>query len=130
MGELRHEDYAELLRYRTALRRFLHWSEEKARAGGLTASQHQLLLAIKGHDDPAGPTVGEVAEYLQLRHNSAVELADRAARGGFVERIRDTEDQRVIRLRLTEHGEEKIRLLSEAHLDELSRVDGLAPPRG
>jgi DNA-binding MarR family transcriptional regulator len=130
LAELRHDDYAELLSYRTALRRFLRWSEEQARSAGLTAAQHQLLLAIKGHEAPAGPTVGEVAEYLQLRHNSAVELVDRAARGGYVERNRDSADQRVIRLRLTELGEEKIGLLARAHLDELRRVDGLAPPRG
>lgn len=130
MGELGHEDYAELLRYRTALRRFLRWSEDQARAEGLTATQHQLLLAVKGHDDPRGPTVGEVAEYLQLRHNSTVELVDRAAHAGHLQRSRDADDQRVIRLALTEPGEEKIRALSEAHLDELRRVDGLAPPRG
>jgi DNA-binding MarR family transcriptional regulator len=126
---MRHEDYAELLRYRNALRRFLRWSEEQARAAGLTGAQHQLLLAVKGHDDPAGPTIGEVAEHLQLRHNSAVELVDRAARAGFVERSRDSADQRVMRLRLTELGEEKIQLLSRTHLDELRRVDGLSPPR-
>jgi DNA-binding MarR family transcriptional regulator len=129
MAGMRHEDYAELLRYRNALRRFLRWSEDQARAAGLTGAQHQLLLAVKAHEGPAGPTIGEVADHLQLRHNSAVELIDRTARGGFVERSRDSADQRVIRLRLTELGEEKIRLLSRTHLDELRRVDGLSPPR-
>ena len=128
MGELGHEDYAKLLRYRTTLRRFLGWSEEQAQSAGLTAAQHQLLLAVKGHDNPAGPTVGELADYLVLRHNSAVELVDRAQKGGYVERARDPDDQRVIRLRLTELGEENIRQLSRAHLDELSRLDGLVPP--
>ena len=69
-----------LLEFRTGLRRFLHWSEEQARAAGLTAAQHQLLLAVRGHD--GGPTIGEVAEQLLLRHHSAVELVDRAERPG------------------------------------------------
>ena len=30
-------------------------------AAGLTSAQHQLLLAIRGHGDPHGPTIGEVA---------------------------------------------------------------------
>jgi DNA-binding MarR family transcriptional regulator len=127
-GGLQESDYAKLLRYRTALRRFLRWSEEQAQAAGLTASQHQLLLAIKGHDEPSGPTVGDVADYLALRHNSTVELVDRAERGGYVERRRDHDDQRVIRLRLTQLGESQIRELSRAHLDELRRLDELNPP--
>jgi DNA-binding MarR family transcriptional regulator len=128
MGDLRQENYAKLLRYRTALRRFLRWSEEQANAAGLTTAQHQLLLAVKGHEDPAGPTVGEVADYLALRHNSAVELVDRAQDGGYVERSRDPEDNRIVRLRLTERGEEQIRELSRAHLAELRRLSGLNPP--
>lgn len=127
MGELAQDDYAKLLRYRSALRRFLRWSEEQASSAGLTSSQHQLLLAVKGHDNPEGPTVSEIAEYLALRHHSAVELIDRAQSGGYVERSRDPEDDRVIRLRLTELGEACIRELAEAHLAELRRLDDLNP---
>jgi hypothetical protein len=61
------EDYRRLLELRTGLRRFLRWSEQHAEAAGLTPSQHQLLLAIRGHDDPRGPTVGDVAGYLAPR---------------------------------------------------------------
>jgi DNA-binding MarR family transcriptional regulator len=116
------EDYARLLRFRTALRRFLHWSEEQARSAGLTPAQHQLLLAIKGHGERPGPTVGEVAEYLALRHHSAVGLVDRAEAAGLVERRRDEKDHRVVHLCLTASGEARIRRLSEAHLAELERL--------
>ena len=63
--------YQELLAFRTALRRFLRWSEQQAAAAGVTGQQHQLLLAIRGHDGPGAPTVGDVAEHLLLRHHSA-----------------------------------------------------------
>ena len=76
------EDYRRLLELRTGLRRFLRWSEQHAEAAGLTPAQHQLLLAIRGHDDPRGPTVGDVAGYLMLRHHSAVGLVDRAEKAG------------------------------------------------
>ena len=69
---LRDADYEDLLSLRTGLRRFLRWSEQQAEAAGLTPAQHQLLLAVRGHADPRGPTVGEVADYLLLRHHSAV----------------------------------------------------------
>jgi DNA-binding MarR family transcriptional regulator len=96
---LRDEDFARLLAFRDGLRRFLSWSESQAGAVGLTASQHQLLLAVRGHGSP--PSIGEVAGHLLLRHNSAVELVDRAVAAGLVERIGDDEDHRVVRLRLT-----------------------------
>lgn len=115
-------EYAKLLRFRSSLRRFLHWSEEQARAAGLTPAQHQLLLAIKGHAGERGPTVGEAAEYLSLRRHSAVGLVDRAEAAGLVERHRDDADHRIVRLRLTPAGEARIRSLSKAHLKELAQL--------
>jgi DNA-binding MarR family transcriptional regulator len=112
-------DYAALLNFRTALRRFNRWSEDQAAAVGLTHTQHQLLLAIKGHADRRGPTVGDVAEYLLIRHHSAVELVSRTKALGFVERGKDEADGRIVRLTLTADGEEAIRSLTALHLSEL-----------
>jgi DNA-binding MarR family transcriptional regulator len=122
------DDYAKLLSFRSDLRRFLHWSEEQARATGLTPSQHQLLLAIRGHRGPDGPTIGEAAEYLALRHHSAVGLADRAEKAGYVERSRDPDDHRVIRLQLTAAGRALIQRLSRAHIEELRRLRSFTLP--
>ncbi|MGE3618828.1 MAG: MarR family winged helix-turn-helix transcriptional regulator [Acidimicrobiia bacterium] len=119
-SRLRDQDFARLLSFRDGLRRFLHWSEEQARSVGLTASQHQLLLAVRGHGGP--PSIGEVAEHLLLRHHSAVELVDRAATAGLVERIHDADDNRVVRVRLTPDGTARIEALGGAHLEELSRL--------
>jgi DNA-binding MarR family transcriptional regulator len=124
------DDYAALLQFHTVLRQFQRWSEVQARGAGVPPAQHQLLLAVKGHDDPAGPTIGAVAEYLALRHHSAVELADRAQKTGHVQRERDADDHRVIRLRLTTSGEDLIRLLSVAHLAELDRLGSLFSASG
>jgi len=113
-------DFERLLAFRDGLRRFLRWSEEQARGVGLTGPQHQLLLAVRGHGHP--PSIGEVAEHLLLRHHSAVELVDRAERAGLVARHPDPDDQRVVRLRLTAEGEARLVALTEAHLEELSRL--------
>lgn len=117
-----HEDYARLLALRNGLRRFLRWSEQQAEMAGLTPNQHQLLLAIRGHDDPRGPTIGEVADYLLLRHHSTVELVDRADSAGLVSRHRDPDDHRVVRLSLTDDGAERLSALSALHLEELDRL--------
>ncbi len=74
--EVTDADFARLLAFRTGLRRFLHWSDAQAKQAGLTGAQYQLLLAIRGQD--GRPSVGDVAAHLLLRHNSAVELVDRA----------------------------------------------------
>jgi len=128
--------YTQLLDFRDGIRRFLHWSEEQARSVGLTAAQHQLLLAIRGHrdpqlDDPADerqpprlrpPTIGDVAAHLLLRHHSAVELVGRALAAGLVERIADEDDLRVVRLKLSADGERRLAALSRQHLEELARL--------
>lgn len=122
MAELTQRDYASLLEFRTALRRFERWSEQQAKAVGLTPAQHQLLLAIKGHPDERGPTVGEVADYLTVRHHSAVGLIDRAVQAGLVVRVRDAADSRAVRLTLSELGAHRISALSELHLAEIGRL--------
>lgn len=116
------QQYRDLLRFRTALRRFLYWSDEQASAAGLTAQQHQLLLAIRGHDGDARPTMTEVAEHLLLKHHSVVELVDRAERGGYVVRAVDKDDRRIVRLALTPSGRRVLERLSAAHLQELTRL--------
>jgi DNA-binding MarR family transcriptional regulator len=115
-------DYQRLLEFRTGLRRFLHWSEEQAQAAGVSPAQHQLLLAIRGHRDARGPTIGDVADYLLLRHHSAVELVDRAEGAGLVRRRHDRDDHRVVRLQLTARGAEKLRRLTAGTLEELNRL--------
>jgi DNA-binding MarR family transcriptional regulator len=124
---LRNADYEDLLALRTGLRRFLRWSEQQAGAAGLTPAQHQLLLAVRGHPDRRGPTVGEAADYLLLRHHSAVGLVDRAVSAKLVKRVRDPEDHRVVRLQLTAAGSKRLEALSEASLEELGRLGRTLP---
>lgn len=115
-------DYEALLAFRTALRRFNSWSEAQAKKVGLTHAQHQLLLAVKGHAGPDAPTITDVADYLLLRHHSAVELVDRVQAADLLTRTRDGNDARIVRLALTEKGEECIAQLTELHLAELRQL--------
>lgn len=122
MSGLDQQDYERLLAFRTGLRRFLSWSGQQAEAAGITPAQHQLLLAIRGHPDPRGPTIGEIAGYLLVRHHSAVELIDRAATAGLVARRADSEDGRTVRIALTGDGRKRLERLAAAHLEELDRM--------
>jgi DNA-binding MarR family transcriptional regulator len=122
MDHVDETDYQRLLELRTGLRRFLRWSERQAEAAGVTPAQHQLLLAVKGHPDPRGPTIGDVAGYLLLRHHSAVGLVDRAEKAGLLTRRQDPHNHSAVRLRLTARGSERLEALSELHLEELANL--------
>lgn len=120
--DLSDADYARLLSFRDALRRFQRWSEEQAAAADLTPAQHQLLLVVRASGGAGGPTIGDVAEHLLLRHHSAVGLADRCVAAGLVRRVPDAGDHRVVRLRLTRSGAARLRRLAAPHLEELRRL--------
>jgi len=120
--ELSDDLYRRLLALRSGLRRFQHWSEAQAKAAGLTPAQHQLLLAVRGNDDPAGPTISDLADSLLLRHHSVVGLVDRAEAAGLLRRKRDSEDHRAVRLKLTPLGERRLAALSALHVEELRRL--------
>jgi DNA-binding MarR family transcriptional regulator len=114
--------YEQLLRLRTGLRHFLHWSEEQAVAHGLTPAQHQLLLAMRGSSSRRGPTVGELSQALVLCHHSVVGLVDRAQRAGLVTRRRDPARHSLVRVRLTDRGRKALRGLALVHLREIAEL--------
>ena len=122
------DDYRALARFRRALRTFQRFSETAARRGGLTPAQHQLLLAIRGSASDAGPSVGEVAEALLVRHHTASELVDRAQQLGLVERSRSDQDGRRVQLRLTREGRQVLEGLTAVHLEELGGLGRLLDP--
>jgi DNA-binding MarR family transcriptional regulator len=119
--KLRDDEYQALARLRYLLRVFLRFSEDAARDEGLTPQQHQLLLAIRGFSGGHAPTVGEVADMLQLQQHSVVELVDRAVEAGLVTRAADVSDRRRQHLMLTAEGEGHLARLAPLHQAELRR---------
>jgi DNA-binding MarR family transcriptional regulator len=116
------QDFEALARFRFGIRRYLRFSEETVRRHGVTPQQYQLLLALKGFPGRDWALVRELAERLQLRHHSVVELVDRAQREGLVRRAADPDDARAVRVLLTGPGEELLGRLSALHRDELRRM--------
>jgi len=117
--QLASSDYQALAELRFQIRRFLHFSEQAARRAGLEPQQHQMLLAVRGLPRAMRPRVAELAERLQIRHHSAVELADRLATAGYIRRRRGERDGREVLLELTSKGEKVLRELSLDHKAEL-----------
>jgi DNA-binding MarR family transcriptional regulator len=118
----RDEDYQRLLAFRTELRDFLRWSEQAAHSAGLTPALHQLLLVVRGHPATDGPTIGQAAEALHIRHHSVVELAQRAEVGGLLTRQRDAADHRQVHLHLTGRGRTQLQSLTSQHLTRIKTL--------
>src|SRR5690349_3233641 len=110
--EITYAEYQALAEFRYRLRRFIHFSEQAAREAGLEPQQHQLLLALRGFPEDQPVTIGDLADRLLLHHHSTVELIDRSAKQGFVERQRDDVDRRRVIIRLTPAGAAVLRDLS------------------
>jgi DNA-binding MarR family transcriptional regulator len=116
------KDIEKLAAFRYALRRFVRFSEEAVRPLGLEPQQHQALLAVEGFPGRDRVTLGELAEQLQIRPHSAVGLADRLEKLGYLERERDARDRRRVHLALTPAGREVLERLSAVHREELRRI--------
>jgi DNA-binding MarR family transcriptional regulator len=115
-------DFEALADFRYEIRRFLNFSEQAARAAGIEPHQHQALLVIKGLPRDQKPTVGLLAERLQVRHHSAVELSDRLEKQGLIRRSRSESDRREVLLALTPRGEKLLEKLTLSHRAELRTV--------
>jgi DNA-binding MarR family transcriptional regulator len=119
MKKLTLSDYQALAEFRYQIRRFLHFSEEVVKRAGLERGQYQLMLAIKGMPAGVRPRIRELADRMQIRHHSAVELVNRLEAGGFVDRTRGQEDRREVLLALTAAGEKILSELALHHHEEI-----------
>ena len=115
-------DFETLAEFRYLMRQFGAFSAGAARQAGLTAQQHQVLLAVKGFPGREQVTIGELAERLNLRHHSVVGLVDRLMRRGLMARRADEADRRKVRIALTAEAEGLLLGLTLAHRDELRRL--------
>ena len=112
-------EYRALAEVRHQIRRFLSFSEASARSVDLEPQQHQLLLAIRGLPAGAEPTIGRLAERLQLQHNSAVDLVNRSVEKQLVRKKSSPLDGRQVHVEVTARGLRVLEKLAVAHRTEL-----------
>lgn len=112
-------EYLALGEFRYQLRRFLRHMEEASRLLGANPQQYQLILAVKGLPRDVLPTISQLAERMQLNHNSMVELVDRCEENNLLRRTRSAGDRRQVTLSITPEGETLLRKLGVAARQEL-----------
>lgn len=112
---------AALAEFRYRLRAFLSYSEAASERAGIQAQQYQLMQVIASLPDGQQASISYIADRMLLRHNSTVELVDRAEKAGLVERRNDPKDLRRSLVSVTPHGEKLLRELVPGHIEELRR---------
>lgn len=85
----------------------------------ITPPQFNALVTIIRHDDL---TMGSLCRHLFLASSTVTDLIDRMERNGLVERVRDSRDRRVIRLRAKSRGRAMLREVMRARLEYLSEI--------
>src|SRR5260370_31695848 len=98
-------EFRALAEFRYQIRQFLNGSEKAARAAGLEPQQYLFLLAVRGLPAGREATIRELAERMQLRHHSAVEMVNRMERAQLLPRERSDTDPRQGLLHLPPRGE-------------------------
>lgn len=117
-------ELCELAEFRYKLRSFLSFSEIATERYGIQAQQYQLMQVIGALKNGEQASISYLAERMLLRHNSTVELVDRAERAGLVARHNDAKDLRKSIVKLTPQGEDILRKLIAEHVSELKRISG------
>jgi len=126
MKRLTLADYQALAEFRYQIRKFLHFSELAVEMAGLERGQYQLMLAIKGMPAGIRPRIRDIANRMQIKHHSAVELINRLESRGYVRRARAQADRREVLLALAPKGERVLAELALHHRQELrSAAPGL-----
>ncbi len=120
MNSLSPEDYEALAELRYLGRKFLRFSKDLLRAKvGLNPEQYEALLAIKAFPGKR-LTISQLSERLQVKHHSAVNIADRLSERKLIRRQAGEQDRRERHLELTDKGEKLIEELATVHYTELS----------
>ena len=113
------EKLSDLAEFRYQLRKVLSFSENVSESRGIPAQQYQLLQIVAAVPEGQESSISYIAERMMVRHNSAVELVDRAEKSGLVRRVADESDHRRSLLEVTERGGEVLTELVAKHLHEI-----------
>ena len=112
-------EFRSLAEFRYQIRVFLKGSEDAARKAGLEPQQYLFLLALRGFPAGTAATLRGLAERMQLRPHSVVELVDRLEKRSLLRRVRSRDDRREVIVHLTPRGEKILTRLAKQRINEL-----------
>jgi len=96
-----HQTYSSIFKYE---------DKEFAKVG-ITPQQHAILMAIKNNNDSITPSI--LADWFERDANSITLIIDRMEKTGFVNRARDDNDHRMMKITMTKKGERALNKSAE-----------------
>lgn len=121
-GAAEKQRFEALSDFRFRLRSFLRFSEDAARAEGITVLQYQLMLHTQGFAGRQWASIGEIAERLQAQPHGVVALVSRCEEAGLVKRQTSKIDRRQVEVHLLALGRKKLARLALQHADQLAEL--------
>ncbi len=85
----------------------------------ITPPQFDALIYLYEFGDL---TIGELSSKLYLAYSTTTDLVDRMERNDLVERVRDSNDRRVVRLHMKQNGREMIEKVLIARREHLAHA--------
>ncbi|MCU1393963.1 MAG: MarR family transcriptional regulator [Ilumatobacteraceae bacterium] len=89
---------------------------------GLEAWEYDLLAALRRTGAPFELTAGELLSALMITSGAVTNRIDRLEQRGYVRRLKDADDRRVVRVQLTPAGRRVIDAALPDHLDNESTI--------
>ena len=95
------------------LKRFLHLDLKLKLIDGLTRSEQELLIMLVMNFDETKKvsTVTEISNLLQITAAGVTQLINPLEKAGFIERLPDPHDRRIVRIGLTDKGKSESAVL-------------------
>jgi DNA-binding MarR family transcriptional regulator len=115
-------EHVGLSRFRTALARFLRFSERSARNAGITPTQYLVLLHLGGAPDRDWATVGELAARLHASAHGTTALVGRCCAAGLTRKRRHQADSRRVEVHLTARGRKLLNRVAVRNRAELQSL--------
>lgn len=94
---------------------------DQIRTYGLTTPQFGVLECL-GH--LGSMTIGELSEKMLISSGNGTVIVDNLEKEGLVQRTRDTNDRRVIKVELTETGRDLFNNIFSSHADYVGKLAG------
>lgn len=113
------EKYKAVTAWQAVYREFAAENRRVLKQLDISGQQYAVLLEIFCSPEPDGPTVGQLANHLQVGHNTAVQVVNKLCLKGYANRSRREQDKRKAYLNLTPKGRAALSKIVAADHDAL-----------
>lgn len=95
------------------MKRFLHLRLKQKSIDGLSRSEVELLLVLMMNlnEDKAAFSATEISNLLQITPAGVTHLLNPVEKAGFIERLHDPNDRRIVLVRLSDKGTEAAEII-------------------